>query len=396
MNVNLFLAWRYIRSKNSHSVIRWISRLSIIVTLVVCFAMVVVLSAFNGIQGLVTSFFDTFEAPYELSLNEGGNWDQVADSLDIHFPEVSRQLVLESEGLLMYDGRQEWVTFKGVDPDYLMDTRLEESLVEEPLMRVINSQWMVPGLGIKYRLGLPSSVQVFSTVQVTVYGGKQSAYNPANALVKKGVNIGSYFSVGPEFDLKYVLCARDFLTDINPKLIQFETMELWDTLNTIGSKATLLAKLPLGVSVKDQNDKHGFVFKTHRTEKRMTFLILFLILFVSLFNAVASVVMLILDKKREIKVLRSLGMTLQDIRKIYYNLSILMGLLGVTGGLVLGCVFVLCQQLFGFIPFEGGIVPNYPVELLFQDILIILVSVSTAIGLFSAIPVRFFLKEVNS
>ena len=389
MNVKQFLAWRYIRSKNSHSVIRWISGLSILVTIVVSFAMVVVLSAFNGIQGLVNSFYDTFEPTYDVYAEPSE-----LNGIPALLPQgVKSEKVVEAEGLLQYEGRQTWVVFKGVSKDYLKSTGLVHALTEEPLMNKLSGSWVVPGLGVKYNLGLPHSVQLFSSVSATMYSGKKSVMNPGASLVKKPVNVGSYFSVGPEFDLKYVLCPLAFLTESNPKLEEFAHLEVWDTTGVIRGKEDLVQLLPGGTKVEDVKDRHGFVFKTHRTEKRMTFLILFMVLFISLFNAVASVVMLVLDKKREVQILGHLGMEVKAIRRVFYNQSLLMGIIGVCTGLLLGVLFVSAQSAFGIIPFEGGVVPNYPVELMFQDLLIILVTVITTIGLFSAIPVRYIIRN---
>lgn len=135
------------------------------------------------------------------------------------------------------------------------------------------------------------------------------------------------------------------------------------------------------------------LFKTNATEKWVTFFILSFILIVATFNLIGSLTMLIIDKKKDISLLRSLGQTARDVQRIFLFEGLLITGLGALVGMGLGVTLIVLQQYVGFFPLQGGLVEFYPVELHLADVLAVLGVVFTIGLLASIIPVKTLLNR---
>ena len=158
-------------------------------------------------------------------------------------------------------------------------------------------------------------------------------------------------------------------------------------------KAALEEKLGSSYEVKTRIELNDVIFKTNATEKWVTFFILSFILVVATFNLIGSLTMLIIDKKRDIALFRSLGHTIKDVQRIFLFEGLLITSLGAFIGLGTGSVLVLLQYYVGFFPLEGGIVEFYPVELKLIDVLAVSGVVFTIGLIASLIPIRVLLNQ---
>ena len=158
-------------------------------------------------------------------------------------------------------------------------------------------------------------------------------------------------------------------------------------------KDRLEETLGAGFAVKTRIELNDVIFKTNATEKWVTFFILSFILVVATFNLIGSLTMLIIDKKKDISLLRSIGQTVKDVQRLFLYEGFLITAVGAALGIGLGVILVLLQYYVGFFPLEGGLVEYYPVQLELLDIAAV-IGVVFSIGILaSLIPIRVLLNK---
>jgi lipoprotein-releasing system permease protein len=394
LNFPLFIAKRYLFSKKSHNAINIISIVSSIGVGIGTFALVVVLSVFNGFEGLIVSLFNSFDSDLKITALEGKTFD-VSDTTTFNrlknIPGIKYYSeVLEENALLKYNDAQFIATIKGVQADYIKNSGLDSMLTDGALPNNDTSNYALIGQGVANMLGV--NIAAFYT-PVVIYlpkGGKSvNLSNPEDAFTINSILPSASFSVQQEIDIKYVLVPLFFAREIMDKNNKASSIE-------IGLKTDVNASLVKDEIQKIVGDKfviqnrfeqHEFLFKIMKSEKWAVFLILAFILIVATFNVIGSISMLILDKQKDIIVLKSLGASHADLRTIFMAEGFLITFLGAISGLVLGILLCLGQQRFGWIKLNGGggnfVVEAYPVDLQFIDLSYILLTV-LVIGYFAA------------
>ena len=205
------------------------------------------------------------------------------------------------------------------------------------------------------------------------------------------------FAVNQDIDAKYTVAPIEFvemLLQTSGEVTAYE-LQLHDANKAKVVQAQLQEILGSEYEVKTRFQQNEILYKTNNTEKWATFLILSFILLIATFNVIGSLTILILDKKRDIFVLRGMGATLKTIRRIFFVEGLLISLTGGFTGLGLGILLVFLQSQFGFIPVEGLLVEYYPVELQLMDV----ISISTIIivigSLAAMLPSRVVLGRFN-
>lgn len=249
--------------------------------------------------------------------------------------------------------------------------------------------------------GIADNLNLFirdETERIKVFAAKRDglkSMNPDNKFETRYIMPAGIVALNPEFDYKYLYTSFEFAEDILNYSNQASYLDLTlkDGVKDADVKARLQAHFGDGFTVKTRIELNDVIFKTNATEKWVTFFILSFIMVVATFNMVGSLTMLIIEKRKDISLLRSIGSSVSDIQRIFLFEGILITVLGAISGLAIGVTIILLQQYLGFFPLEGGIVEFYPVELEVGDVLAVC-SVSLGIGIIaSSIPVAFLLKE---
>jgi len=158
-------------------------------------------------------------------------------------------------------------------------------------------------------------------------------------------------------------------------------------------KAQIEKEIGADYQVRTRYEKNELIYKTNRTEKWATFLIMGFILLIATFNIIAALTLLINEKRDDIKTLASLGAPASLIKRVFFFEGALINLVGALFGVALGLAFVVLQQNFGLIRLEGGLVPYYPVEIALSDLLAVFALVLTCGVLSSILPVQFFTRK---
>ena len=399
MNFPFYIAKRYLFSKKSHNVINIISGIAMIGIGVGAMAMVVVMSLFNGIQGLVEDLYSSFDPAIKITVAEGKTFS-VADIpkakiLSIEGVEFYSES-LEETVLLKHREKQSVATIKGVEQDFLDMSGLDSLTVEGELkLNDGDIPLAVVGYGIKYQLGLYiegnyTGIQVYAPSRE-----KYSSTNPEKAFTKMNIMPGGVFTINPDFDEKYILVPLSFTRKILNYEDEVSSIEIGTKEDAEADEIKQEIQDLLGDEylVRTRYELNEIIFKTNNTEKWITFLILIFILVIAMFNLVSAVAMIIMDKKKDVYTLKSLGANGQHIRRIFLIEGMLISLIGGLCGMGIGYLLCFIQDVFGVLKLEGIVVDQYPVLMKWQDFGMILSTVVVIGILASWFPVQIVVKK---
>ncbi len=360
-------------------------------------ALIIVLSAFNGLSELVRSLYNSFDAEISITAKQGKTFEPNSNEIQsikkieglAYYSEI-----IEGNALLKYENQQCLATIKGVSYDYKKMNGFD-TLVGEGNFNLEKNNVLI-GKGISYILQSGPN-NLFTPI--SVYAPKRgniNSINPEDGLNELKVYPSGTFSINDELDSKYVFMsiakARelfDYTTEVTS--IEISLKPGVDKANIQQQIASLLGNK---FEVKNREQQNALLYKTLKTEKLWTFLILVFILIIGTFNVVGSLTMLIIEKKKDITILHDMGADIQLIRKIFLIEGMLITFIGAAAGLILGTLICWLQIKFSLVHLsEGWLVDAYPIQMLASDFISVL-AVVLFIGFFAAwYPVRIFTKK---
>ncbi len=401
MNFHLQIAKRYLFSRKSVNVINLISILSVIGVAVGTTALIVVLSAFNGINHFIEGMLSSFDADLKITLVEGKNISTKYTKLE-ELKKIegvaSYMEVVEDNVLISYGSKQKYATLKGVEPSYAEFSGIDSMMVLGNFQLEEKGQdFAVLGYGVAADLGvglsLVNPIHVYypkRTTRKTI--SVQNAFNH-DYIYPKG-----FFSIQQEIDGQYVLVPIEFarnLLQLEDKLTSVE-LKLAPGANMAQVKNDVQELMGSSFKVQDRIEQHELIYQVMKSEKWASFLILGFILLIASFNLLGSLTMIIMDKEKDIFILRSMGADSKFIRDVFLVEGWLISLIGAVIGILFGVFLVWAQMQFALVkfPVEGAFaLTAYPVELQWVDVLATL-TIVFVIGLFvSWFPTRNFSKE---
>jgi lipoprotein-releasing system permease protein len=401
VKLSLYIAKRYLFAKKSRNAINIISSVSVAGVAVGTMALIIILSVFNGLELLVTTIFNTFDPDIKISAAEGKTF--VADSAKLkllaNINGVScYTLTIEENALLKYEEKQFIATIKGVDKNYAMVSNIDSSMWEGQFtMRSDNGRaWAVPGIGIAQYLG----IRINFVNPILIYVPRRNAdseSDPDKAFNRDFIFPSGIFQVEQSYDSKYIYIPLDFARDLIEKPGMSSSIEI-KLRGGADAKAVQkeIAKL-YGSSFIVQNrfQQQELFYKVMQSERLAIFFILTLILIIASFNIIGSLTMLIIEKERDIEILKSLGADNNLIRKIFIIEGWMISIIGASAGILLGFVVCWLQQRYGFIKLNSDslIMNSYPIVLKLKDFIIVPATV-LLIGYWAAwYPVRYLTKK---
>jgi lipoprotein-releasing system permease protein len=388
MKLSLYIARRYLFAKKSRNAINVISAVSVAGVTVGTMALIIILSVFNGLEEMVRSIFNTSDPDLKISLAEGKVFkpDTVKLSGLLSVDGVTAySLTLEENALLKYGERQYIAVIKGVEDNYSTITRVDSSMYEGEfiLSDKKGEQFAVIGLGVADYLGIRVNFITPLHIYMPNRTGNITA-NMENAFNDKFIWPSGIFEIEQDFDSKYIFVPIAFIrvkitegADIKPIEKEIKTL--------FGDNFT----------VKNQYEQQEIFYKVMKSERVAIYFILSLILIIASFNIIGSLTMLIIEKERDIQILRSLGADNILIRKIFIFEGWMISILGAAGGLILGFIICWLQYRFGLIRLQSEVflLDAYPVIMKLKDFLIVLSTV-LLIGYWAAwYPVRYLTRK---
>ncbi|MCC6583363.1 MAG: ABC transporter permease [Chitinophagales bacterium] len=376
MNLELNIAKRYLFSKKSTNAINIISLVSGTAMLFGTMALILVLSVFNGLEGLVKSLYAVFYPDIAITAVEGKTFETSTDLRQklssINYIDAF-SFVLEENALLEYSDRQHICTVKGVDKNYFNVVKKFDTFMVDgkKILQKYSINFCIVGVGVAQKLGM-NAAQAFNPV--TIYMPKKTSGSFAsmeNAFNKSYVTPAGAFAVSDEFDSKYTFVPLDFfqqLTDNYEKASQIE-IRLKDKTHTDIAIQQLQHTLGKSFSVKSRYEQNEVLYKILKSEKWITFAILVLIMIIASFNIIGALSMLVLEKKKDIATLTALGIHKNNIIKIFLLEGILMSCVGAFIGMLLAFILCILQQKVGLVPMPGSsfLVQYYPVKMQLFD-----------------------------
>lgn len=396
MRLSLLFARRYLLAKRSRNTINIITGISLAVVAVVTAAMVVVLSTLNGIAELVDTLYSPFDQDLTITAAEGKTFPR--DSVDLAaiaaLPQVERTSWVIEENVLLRSGEQQAVaTLKGVDPQYLAMSALPEHMYSGNAVfgGSGNGPLVILGAALKDGLGVPKDDGVMRPLEIAalVRGRKLSRFQDG-AFEQERVAVAGAFTINLEFDQQYVLA---------PIGLAARLLHYGDAVNALevqarpGTNTEALARqvralLGPHFTVRTRYEKNALMYRTNATEKWFTFGVLAFIGLIGAFNIIASLTLMMIEKRRDMRTLSGMGATPAFIRNVFFLEGLLIVIVGTLSGLLLGLLICGLQQWTGFVSLQDSVVESYPVKVLWTDIALIFVAV-TLIGTVAArMPLR--------
>ena len=397
----MYIAKRYLFAKKSRNAINIISAVSVAGVAVGTMALIIILSVFNGLETMVNAIFNTFDPDIKITAAEGKTF--IADTsrlkLLANVDGLScYSLTIEENALLKYGDRQFIATIKGVDDNYAMVTNIDSSMWEGDfiLRNDKGRSYAIPGIGVAQYLGI--RVNFITPLNIIVIRNTGSTnINSENALKEKFIFPSGIFEVEKEYDSKYVYIPIEFareLTEIEDGVSSVE-IKFTDQADPRIIQKNIVKIFGKGFVVQNRYEQQEIFYKVMRSERLAIFFILTLILVIASFNIIGSLTMLIIEKERDIKILKSLGADNDLIRKIFIFEGWLISIIGAVAGIILGFAICWLQQTFGLVKLqsESLIMDSYPVVMKVKDFIIVPGTV-LLIGYWAAwYPVRFLTKK---
>ena len=385
MRLPLFIANRYLVAKKSHNLINIITWISILGISVGSFALIVVLSAFNGLEKVISSMNNRLTPDLQIAAVKGKTIDLMVFPLDqlkdIQGVDYVVPTITE-DALFRANDKQHIGQVKGVGIEYQEIGRMNEIVFGENGFQLSDGEYnfAVPGAGVAWYLGI-NAYNPYAMVRVYVpKRGNASLMSLENSFNSDVLTVRSVFSTEQEQDEKLVLVPFNWLSELLEYENKASNVELFVAPNADINKVkkSVVAIIGDDFSVKNQQEQQETLYKIMRSEKWAVYVILTFILILATFNVVGSLSMLMIDKRKDTEILKSMGADNRLIQRIFMNEGLLISVAGGIIGLLLGIVLVLLQQQFGFVKFGTGgnyVVDAYPVLLKLKDVLLIFATI---------------------
>ena len=397
MNLPFKIARRYLFSKKSTNAINIISYVSMGGMMVCTAAFILILSVFNGFEGLVISLYDTFYPDVKIEAAEGKVFtisDEKLEELKNIDGVLAISKVLEENALLMYSNRQSIAKVKGVDENYVKVTGIDTSMAygDSFVVSLEDREFMVLGSGIDQALQVSlkdplNQISVFMPKR-----GKKSSFIPLDDFRKREIMSWGVFAIQDDFDNQYSFAPIGFVRNLLQYDDEISALEVGLKSSANKSKAINQIQSSLGgdFNVLSKYEQNAFLYRIMNIEKLAVYLILSFVLLIVAFNMIGSLSMVVIDKKQDISILKTMGATDGLIRKIFLMEGVMQSVLALAIGFSAAVILLLLQQYFGLIQIQGSgtfVVQYYPVkmELLdFVTVAIIVICISIFASWFPA------------
>lgn len=394
------IARRYLFAKKSTNAINIITGISVLGLTIGTAALILVLSVFNGFEDLLSGLFSNFNPDVKVTLVKGKTFS--VDSIDLEqvlqidgIETVSQSL--EEVAFFEYQENQDFGSIKGVDVYYKDVTAIDSTLREGSyVLEKGEREFLVLGAGMRMKLG----VNVENRFDpITVYMPKRKKTSALQQpFRKKFAYPAGTFSIQQDFDNRYILSSLRFAQELLnlPNQISALEIKLTPTANTAQTVTAIQSVLGDKYTVKDRYRQDEAFLKLMNMEKWLSYLIASLTILLVAFNMVGSLWMIVLEKKKDIAILKSMGAEDNTIRNIFLNEGLLLSILGTVIGIAVAILLYILQINFKIVPIpQGFLVDAYPISMRFSDLIIVSITVLT-IGFLASLPPALRAKRVSA
>ncbi|WP_132052855.1 FtsX-like permease family protein [Pseudocnuella soli] len=393
--MNFLFAWRYFKAKKSTNAINVISWISIVAITIGTAALILVLSVFNGFEGLVKSLYSSFYPDIRIGPATGKVLTLTPEQVQRlrAVPGVLHlSLVAEEKALLQNGDYQSMIYLKGVDKEYTQVTGIAGHVIKGSFQTgTAEDPLLVLGGVVENAVGVQSDRNLAPLVVYLPRKTEINVSNPLDAVSSDTINTAGAFLIQQEFDSKYALTNLDFIKtmmQLGPE--QYGAVEISLVPGADEQKVQRAVQAQVGGAYRVQTryQQNQSLYSVMRVEKWAIYAILSLILVVAAFNMIGALTMLVLEKKQDINVLHALGASQRLIRRIFLTEGLLLGIIGGGTGMLLALLLALMQVNLKLIPLEGSsfLIDYFPVQLSIYDFLLVGATVLLIALLASWVP----------
>ena len=385
MNFPLYIAKRYLFSKSNNNAINFITIIAAVGVVIGSAALLIVLSGFAGLKDFSLQFSSLVDPDLKVIPIEGKSFELTSDRLEKinQIEEIaSYSKIIEESAVLVSDSKQQIVTLKGVDEKYPKSTI--DSIVSLGSWFYPEGNQIVAGWGIASNLsfGVLDYGKVLKIYTPKPGKGQFNSEKEAFNIITAS-NVG-VFEINETLDNSMVYSSVELVQELlNYNKTTFSALEIkLNNINNIDDvKNKLMVVFGDTIQIKTKEQLNDALHKMLNTENLAVYLIFTLVLIIALFNVIGSIIMMILDKKKDLKTLFNLGITLKDIRQIFFLQGSLMTILGGFIGVCLAIVLIIIQKTFGLIMITPYL--PYPVSLKIIDVILVFLTI-TILGLLAS------------
>jgi len=396
MNLSLFIARRYFFSKRKKNFINIISVLSMVGVAFSTAALIIVLSVFNGFEGLLRSLNNAFDPEIKIEATKGKSFvvnEKLIENIrSVPGVQIVTE-VIEDYAYFRYRDADVIATMKGVGDNFIDQHRLDDHIVDGQLkLKDSLGSYAIMGRGIQYALSV-SVKESISPLQVFyIKNAKGGQIDPSKLYSLQSIQPGAVFMIEKNIDENYVILPLEFVKDLMDYGDKRTSLEIKVVPNIDIKNVQALIQKQLGddFSVLTNEEQHKDIFRLLKIEKLFTFISLALLILVGSINIFFSLMMLALDKKKDISILSAMGADSFLIKRIFLTEGALIAFTGAASGLLLGGVICWAQDQFGLVGMGMGnaIVSSYPVKMKLLDFASVSIVIVIITFLISFYPAR--------
>ncbi len=386
MNTALKISWRYLFAKKKSNAINIISRIAMLAFAVCTAALIIILSTMNGFESLIFSMYSKFNPDIKISLVQGKSFD--SDGVTSKLKQIKNIKtifpVIEDNAVIRNGDFQTVCTIKGVDSNYLKLTGIDTKITEgDANLKIEETDYVVLGAGISQRINA-SINGPYNLLQFITPKRKEFSVSDPDAINHMEIEASGVITMDENINNKYVFVPKTFAEHLFDKENQVSYLEInvennKQTQTTINEIKKILGD---NFKVLDRIEQQASLYKMFRSEKWASYAILTFILLIAAFNALGSLTMLVIEKKRDIATMMSYGANTNFIKTIFLSNGLFISLIGCVAGMIIGVALVYLQEHYGLVKMHGAIVENYPVKLLLKDVLLVGVT-AMVLGVFT-------------
>jgi len=379
LNFPLYIAKRYLFSKSSNNTINIITIIAAIGVIIGTLALFIVLSGFSGLRAFSIGFLNTSDPDIKITSEKGKSFlfdNKIKENIDNQEGIATYSKVIEERAFFEFNKKTHIAYIKGVDPNYTKVNRIDSTVYVGTWLDEEIPIGVVVGNGVSNIL----SVGVFDFMEpLKIYvpkPGKGYELNPKNAFNQIETQPIGIFALTEEIDKKFTFISLELAQILlNYETEQISALEL--KVNDIDSRDEIISalknKLGSDFKIETREQLNAVFYKMLNTENLASYLIFTLILIIALFNVIGAIIMMILDKKENLKTLYNLGATIKDIKRVFILQGFLLSFFGLIVGLSFGIVLVLLQKKYALFMITQHLA--YPVEFTFFNVFSVVVTI---------------------
>jgi lipoprotein-releasing system permease protein len=391
-------AWRYFKAKKSANAINIISWITVSIIAIATCCQIVVLSVFNGFEDLVKSLYSSFYTDLKVVPASGKTFllnDSSIAKINAQAFVLGTAMVVQEKALIQKGENQTVVNLKGVDANFASISGVPAKITNGKFTPGdAGNAGLIIGYGVQNAAGITVNPAFAPDLLTIILPKKNIVGSDPAASISEGIaHANGVFAIQQDFDNSFAITNIDFIKQqmgLAANEYTAAEIKLKYGQDLDKSQAALQDLLGKDYKVQTRYQQNMSLYNTMRLEKWAIYAVLTLILIIAAFNMVSALTMLVLEKKKDISILQSMGASRTIIQKIFLSEGILLGFIGAAAGILLATTICLLQQNFEIIKLQGGsfLIDYFPVKMVWSDFILV-AGTAAAIALLASIVPAF-------